>query len=269
MNIRQFDDAHPRKRILSNFSNSSDDARILLPSRLSPTFKNSSTHSTESGQSKPKKIKLSENLLPNLLEKMNVDTQDDQQNFTGPSGFSPNGRKSPDGILTKAQFKSAFQCKGLQKIQEDDNEEYFDRNYYDSNDESDDESEDCIFAEEPSSLNSGQPILKFNINLPTIIPFPKKNSLNSEKFTNSVFQNAKSDSKSKSSSPNSTFNKNLQIMPYQPSATNRSADFLLKMEDNQPEERNVERSSMKSPGTRQRISGTTDSDFIASLEMDL
>jgi len=207
-------------------------------------------------QADPKKIKLSENLLPNLLEKMNVDAQDDDDQFNpGPSGYSPNGRRSPDGILTKSEFKSAFQCKSLQKIQEDENE----YKGSDSSDSSDDE--DCIFAEQPKRVfpeSVKQDFLKFNINLPTIIPFKVPSSMNSQ------FHSPKSQKTQDSESRDSEFRfrdpdfKNLQVMPYQPQKLTS------------PKERRVERDGRTdSPGARRRITAITDLDFEASLDMDL
>jgi len=228
-----------------------------MNSKFSPTRPVPSTDPSDVGASKPKKIKLSENLLPNLLEKMNVDAQDDDDNqFNGPTmgGYSPNGRRSPDGILTKSEFKSAFQCKSLQKIQEDENE------YKGSDsDDSSDDSDDCIFAEQPKRVfpeSVKQDFLKFNINLPTIIPFKVPSSMNSQ------FHTPKSQKTQDSESRDSEFRfrdpnfKNLQVMPYQPQKLTS------------PKERRVERAT-DSPGARRRITAVTDLDFEASLDMDL
>ena len=257
MKSHPFDDAHPRKRNISNFSTSSNE---------SPTRPDLNSDSGVSA-SKPKKIKLSENLLPNLLEKMNVECQDDGDQFaSGPilTGYSPNGRRSPDGILTKSEFKSAFQCKSLQKIQEDENE--YKNDIDDINDAiltSSDESDDCIFAEQPKRVfpeSVKQDFLKFNIDLPTIIPFKVPSSMNSLFHTpkNQKLQDSESrDSEFRFRDPD--LNKNLQVMTYQPQKLTS------------PKERRVDREKIDSPGEqgRRRITAITDLDFEASLDMDL
>merc|ERR1711974_439136 len=160
----------------------------------------------------------------------------------GPSGFSPNGRKSPDKILTKSEFKSVFQSHALQKIQEDENE-------YNNSNRSDESSsdDDCFIADgnviNPNSrlkINvpiSDSPIL---IRSPTLIPFDSKNK---------------------------------QIIPYQPKVRNLSAAFppgwkmdVDENESEQPKERQTQRNN--NSGARRRISGVTDTDFIASIDME-
>merc|ERR1711976_885594 len=137
--------------------------------------------------------------------------------------FVVTGRKSPDGILTKAEFKSAFQCKSLQKIQEDENE-------------SEESNSDCIFAEEPSKVQT--PTVKFNIDLPKFNTFSR--------ITEPLIKN-----------------ENMQIMPYQPNNfSNLSAAFPPNHKLDDPIERETDR---KSPKSRTRITATTDTD----LEMDL
>ena len=261
MNARDFDDAHPRKRNLSNPQSSSEKDRCR--ERYQNPFQQNSTIFSNYSP-KPKKIKLSDNLLPNLLEKMNVDVNEDVETSginhkkLGPSGFSPNGRKSPDKILNKSEFRSVFQSQALQKIQEDENE-YNNSNRSDESSSSDD---DCFFADgtpeilKPNVINSNSR-LKINVPInnspilicsPTIIPF--NNSGKKE-------------------------DKNMQILPYQPKVRNLSAAFppgwkmdVDENESEEPKERQVQRNNDSTPAARRRISGVTDTDFIASIDME-